>query len=288
MIFMFKKLDISIYLFCAVSCALCFSSFSQNLTDANGKKQGHWIILGNNKPESGYGAQVKFEEGDYKDGRKTGTWTKYYADGKTPKLKGTYINNRPEGVYYKYYSNGTIKEKGSLKLNLNFDTLTRYHENGNIEYQAIYNSEGRENGIVKYYYSTGQLEFEYNASNGIPSGKAARYYENGDPKETIEFSSSGEVSQSTQIAAKSPVVKTEVVTKPKDPAPKASSPNTRGAIFLPNGYNKVYNDNNDIWQDGNFKNSILWDGKVYEYDKDGILLKVKVYKNGTYHSDGQL
>ncbi len=29
-------------------------------------------------------------------------------------------------------------------------------------------------------------------------------------------------------------------------------------------------------------------GKVYVYDRDGILLKVKVYKNGVYHSDGQL
>jgi antitoxin component YwqK of YwqJK toxin-antitoxin module len=50
----------------------------------------------------------------------------------------------------------------------------------------------------------------------------------------------------------------------------------------------VFNSNDEIWQDGNFKNGLLWDGKVYEYDRDGILLKVKVYKNGLYHSDGQL
>jgi hypothetical protein len=285
---MFMRFSIGNFLFCSVFFLLSLGSYSQNLTDANGKKQGHWVILGKDKPGTGYGSQVKFEEGDYKDSRKIGTWTKYYDDGKTPKIKGTYVNNRPEGVYYKYYSDGTLKEKGSLKLNLNYDTLTRYHENGNIEYEALYNSEGRENGTVKYYYSNGQLEFEYNASDGVPSGKATRYYENGDQKETIEFSSSGEITQSVQIPAKSPVVKTEVVSKPKDPAPKVNSPNTRGAIFLPNGYNKVYNDNNNIWQDGNFKNSMLWDGKVYEYDKDGILLKVKVYKNGTYHSDGQL
>jgi antitoxin component YwqK of YwqJK toxin-antitoxin module len=285
---MFRKLRIvnfSIYFLLVFANSIVLA---QNVTDANNKKQGHWVITGKDRPSSGYGQQVKVEEGDYKDGRKTGTWIKYYDDGKTPKLKGTYVNNRPEGEYVKYYSNGTIKEKGSLKLNLNIDTLTRYHENGSIEYQAIYNAEGKENGTVKYYYSNGQLEFEYNASNGIPTGNATRYYENGDQKETLSFSSSGEVTQSTQIAAKTPVVKAEVSNKPKDPAPKVLTPNTRGAIFLPNGYNKVYNDNNDIWQDGNFKNSMLWDGKVYEYDKDGILLKVKVYKNGTYHSDGQL
>jgi antitoxin component YwqK of YwqJK toxin-antitoxin module len=39
--------------------------------------------------------------------------------------------------------------------------------------------------------------------------------------------------------------------------------------------------------DGTFRNGSLWDGKVYEYDADGIIMKVKVYKNGKYHSDGQ-
>ena len=64
--------------------------------------------------------------------------------------------------------------------------------------------------------------------------------------------------------------------------------NTKGVLFQPNGYNKVYNSTDEIWQDGTFKNGQLWEGKVYEYDKDGILLKVKIFKNGVYHSDGQL
>jgi antitoxin component YwqK of YwqJK toxin-antitoxin module len=50
----------------------------------------------------------------------------------------------------------------------------------------------------------------------------------------------------------------------------------------------LYNKDGEIWQDGTFKNGVLFDGKVYVYDSDGILLKVKVYKNGVYHSDGQL
>jgi antitoxin component YwqK of YwqJK toxin-antitoxin module len=86
----------------------------------------------------------------------------------------------------------------------------------------------------------------------------------------------------------SPAVK---VTDPgisKETAPKVNSPKTKGAKFQANGYNKVYNNNDEIWQDGIFKNGVLWDGKVYEYDRDGILLKVKVFKNGVYHSDGQL
>ena len=40
--------------------------------------------------------------------------------------------------------------------------------------------------------------------------------------------------------------------------------------------------------DGIFKNSKLWEGKYYKYDDDGILLKYEIWKNGCYHSDGQL
>jgi hypothetical protein len=39
---------------------------------------------------------------------------------------------------------------------------------------------------------------------------------------------------------------------------------------------------------GEFKNGQLYDGKVYDYDQDGILQKVRIYKLGKYHSDGQL
>ena len=75
----------------------------------------------------------------------------------------------------------------------------------------------------------------------------------------------------------------------KEKAPAISgTPRTKGVKFLPNGYNKVYNDDDEIWQDGIFKDGKLHDGKVYVYDRDGILLKVKVYKAGLYHSDGQL
>jgi antitoxin component YwqK of YwqJK toxin-antitoxin module len=88
------------------------------------------------------------------------------------------------------------------------------------------------------------------------------------------------------------MVSSEVkVTNPsasKETAPKVTTPRTKGAKFLPNGYNKLYNADDEIWQDGTFKNGLLWEGKVYEYDRDGILLKVRVFKNGVYHSDGQL
>jgi antitoxin component YwqK of YwqJK toxin-antitoxin module len=208
--------------------------------------------------------------------------------GSSPKLKGEYKNNRPEGEYIKLSTKGTVVEKGNFTKGKYIDSLVRYSEDGVISYQGFYNDQGKEEGKVKYYYPNGQLEFEYNSENGVPSGKAVRYHENGDIKELIHFGESGQILKSEKREMVNPVVKVKDPAASKEQAPTVSNPNTKGTKFLPNGYNKVYNANQEIWQDGDFKNGRLWDGKVYEYDRDGILLKVRVFKSGVYHSDGQL
>jgi antitoxin component YwqK of YwqJK toxin-antitoxin module len=259
-----------------------------NQKDSQGRKQGKWIYYGKDRPQEGYPADGKIEEGPYVDDRKEGLWIKYHMDGVTPKLKGEFRNNRPEGEYVKIYPNGKPREIGTFERNLYKDSLKRYHENGKLEYEANYNESGKEQGKVKYYYPNGQLEFEYESNNGKATGKAIRYWENGDIKEVIYYDAEGSVAKSEQREMVSPAVTVKDPGISKETAPKVNAPRCKGAKFQPNAYNKVYNANDEIWQDGTFKNGVLWDGKVYEYDKDGILLKVKVFKNGVYHSDGQL
>jgi antitoxin component YwqK of YwqJK toxin-antitoxin module len=288
---MVEKLFLSLVFFGVFMAPLAHAEYNQddkiNQKDAQGKKQGKWVYFGKDRPAEGYPADGKVEEGVYKDDRKEGTWVKYHNDGVTPKLKGEYVNNRPQGAYVKIYPNGKPREVGTFVRNLYQDSLKRYHENGKLEYEANYNTQGNEQGTVKFYYPNGQLEFEYTANDGKPTGKAVRYYENGDIKEVIFYGTDGSVEKSEPREMVSPAVKVENLGS-KETAPKVTSPRTKGAKFLPNGYNKVYNANDEIWQDGTFKNGLLWEGKVYEYDRDGILLKVKVFKNGVYHSDGQL
>jgi antitoxin component YwqK of YwqJK toxin-antitoxin module len=259
-----------------------------NKSDSKGK-QGKWIYYGKDRPEAGIPAEGKVEEGKYVDDRKEGIWIKYHNDGVTPKLKGEYENNRPKGNYTKYHQNGKIKEIGNFEKNQYHDSLKRFHENGQLEYEADYNEGGKEQGKVKYYYPNGQLEFEYSSNNGTPTGKAVRYYENGDVKEIIEYAADGSVSKSTEKEMVNQPVTVRDPGASNERAPSiGSSPKTKGVKWQPNGYNKIYNEDDEIWQDGVFKDGKLWDGKVYVYDRDGILLKVKVYKSGVYHSDGQL
>ena len=261
---------------------------TNNQRDEEGRKQGKWIYFGKDRPETGIPAEGKVEEGPYKDDRKEGTWIKYHNDGVTPKLKGEYHNNRPAGAYEKIYPDGTLKERGTFNRNKYVGSLERYHENGQLEYKANYSEDGKEEGTVKYWYANGQEEFVYEAVDGVPTGTATRYYENGDIKEIITFGADGKPIKKEVREPVNPEVHVDDPGQSREQAPAIGQPRTKGTQFKPNGYNKVYNQNDEIWQDGDFRNGKLWNGKVYEYDTDGILLKVKVFKNGFYHSDGQL
>lgn len=261
-----------------------------NEIDDLGRKQGKWVYFGKDRPEAGFPVDGKIEEGPYIDDRKEGLWIKYHNDGITPKLKGEYINNRPSGAYIKIWPDGTVRERGIFSRGQHYDSLTRFYENGVIEHQAVYNDAGKEQGEVRYYYPNGQLEYVYQAQSGTPTGRAERYYENGDIREVIFYGEDGSVTEREQREMVNPAV-TVVDPGMVDPVPAPSvgpSPRTKGEKFQANGYNKVYNKNDEIWEDGDFRGGKLWDGKVYEYDSDGILLRVKVYKNGIFHSEGQL
>lgn len=273
-------------------CLLACPVWSQNADtlnqkDAEGRKQGHWIYYGADYPESGYALEVKVQEGNYVNDQKEGLWIKYQEDGKTPKIIGAYFNNRPVGHYQKYYDSGILKETGSFTKNQYHDSLILYFENGQREYAGWYDSNGREHGLVRYWNPDGTLEFEYTANHGsippsanhIPHGgcDGGKY----DLEIVYAEPDSVNVYQSTQ----SPVRKTV----DPSPAPEVgSNPQTHGVKWNPDSNNKVYNEDDEIWQDGTFRNGKLWNGKVYVYDQDGILLKVKIYREGVYYADGYL
>lgn len=60
-----------------------------NYVDADGKKQGKWIIYGKMSGDAAYNPTAKVLEGNYKDDLKDGEWTEYNPDG-TVKRKVNY------------------------------------------------------------------------------------------------------------------------------------------------------------------------------------------------------
>lgn len=274
------KISLSAFFFVFL---FCLPTIAQNINqkDAKGKRTGQWVFYKR-------GTKIKFEEGSFVNGRKEGLWKRYYPNGTAISILANYKNNRPSGSFTKYYANGKIKEKGSLILNQYRDSLVRYYPNGQVEYRGNYNEQGKEQGKITYFYENGQIEYEYDTQNGVLSGRAVRYYENGTIKEEIHYSTSGEVLSVKKNNSVNTVGNKNTTVKKGQQAPTLGTPYTRGKPFLPNGYNKCYTAADEIWQDGIFKNGQLWDGKVYEYDKDRIIIRVKIYKEGVYHSDGQL
>ncbi|HLP54165.1 MAG TPA: hypothetical protein VK151_04015 [Fluviicola sp.] len=248
-----------------------------NRTDENGMKQGYWVYLGKDRPDSGIPDTGKVEEGYYVNDRKEGIWIKYHEDGATIKLKGEFKNNRPNGHYSKYYANGKLRERGHFTKNRNLDTLERFFESGQLAFFCVYDSIGKQHGMIRKYNPDGSLECEYEAIHGTipnPSACAPEPAISHEPKEPVEIE---------RGRADLPAVN-DTHTIIIGPSTKRMEDLGRGECYSA----KVYNTENEIWQDGTFRDGKLWDGKEYIYDHDGILLKVKVYKNGVYHSDGKL
>jgi hypothetical protein len=50
----------------------------------------------------------------------------------------------------------------------------------------------------------------------------------------------------------------------------------------------IQNKNNELTEDGYFINNSLYTGKKYIYDKDGLLVRVFFFKEGTLSSEGKL
>lgn len=257
-----------------------------NQVDGNGRKQGFWVYLGKDQPEKGYPDEGKIAEGTFLNDRRNGHWIMYYDDGVTPRTEGVFVNNRPNGTYMKYHENGVVKEVGTYSKRAYIDSLKRFNDNGVLIYEGNYDEHGKEIGTVKYFYDNGEPEFVYEAQHGVPNGKATRYWPNGDIKEELVFGEEGDLlSTSGEIDPVHPIVEEKSIKKEGKLPPK---PVTELEDFKTNGYNKLFNSNKELWMEGEFKSGLLFDGRLYLYDEHGLLLKIEVYKEGVYHSDGQL
>src|SRR5688500_10758265 len=115
---------------------------STNQKDANGWKQGWWIVMGKDMPEKGYPTEGKIEEGNYKDDKKTGEWTMYHTDGVTIRTKGNFDNGRPKGEYVKFDESGNKKEEGNYSNGKESGALTTYYPNGQVAQSNTFNAEG--------------------------------------------------------------------------------------------------------------------------------------------------
>jgi antitoxin component YwqK of YwqJK toxin-antitoxin module len=113
-----------------------------NLINADGKKQGKWIIWGSSKHGSCYEPRQVIEEGLYKDNKRVGTWVEYHCNGNL-KMKTPYINGRPHGHVLFYFGNGEVREEGNWVNNRWTGSYKSVNDKGDIT-EIVFDAAGNE------------------------------------------------------------------------------------------------------------------------------------------------
>lgn len=273
-------IKISILLLLSMSVINGFGqSDTLNQTDANGLKQGYWII---NFPDNP--AQKK-TEGKYVNSKKEGVWKTYFPSGKI-KQEITYVHNRPNGYAKIYYEDGKLSEEGIWKGNKWVGNYKFYHKNGQLAYDFKYNNSGKREGEQKYYYENGNKMIEGNWANGKESGVIKEYDEKGKLKVEKTFNN-GKLDVSTvkiyekgQQATNHTEKNNTDVQKNNQQQVNKTNPDEKPGV-ISDGFHKTYTRLKKLDKEGTFKGGRLYSGKDYIYDSDGNLLKINIYNNGS-------
>ena len=101
----------------------------------SGRREGSWTIYRDN-------GQLK-QKGEYKNGKKEGTWVSYYNNGQL-KSNYEYKNNKLEGTSVNYYDNGQLHMKGDFKNSKTEGPWVFYHENGQLFKKGNFKNDKRE------------------------------------------------------------------------------------------------------------------------------------------------
>lgn len=304
---MYRIVVICLFVFVSLN-GLAKSSGSDTINRLNkfGKRIGYWVLTEDNKPTS-ISNISKRKEGRYINGRKSGAWVFYYNDAKTVRLIGEFVDNRPRGAYFRFNKNGEIKQASTV---LNSLDIRQYYETYNPVFACRLMFSNRETvaGQVFFKPQVFAAPYAYNfwMESNMESIKTvspevnfhwltvnyaelyANYLKVRTPKNHIAENNEALKSVAKKINRLNDSDTHTTVRKMGAP-PHISEPRVgKGLVFQPNGFNKLYTKSDEIWIDGYFRNGQLRDGKVFLYDHDGVLLKVKVYKDGKYISDGGL
>jgi len=126
-----------------------------NVTDASGKKQGHWI--------------------------------RRYADS-TIMYDGYFKNDKPIGEFRRYSEDGKLKSIMIHKEGADDVKVTFYHPNGFVAAEGIYVNQKKEGKWSLYSQKTqNYLICEEYYKNDIRNGPSVKYYQDGKKAETINY-----------------------------------------------------------------------------------------------------
>jgi antitoxin component YwqK of YwqJK toxin-antitoxin module len=266
----------------------------------NGKKTDLWIVYF----DDGVTPKLK---GEYRNNRPYGNYIKYYQNGNV-KEKGFFTGKMKHDNFKRFLEDGRLEAtRTTLENGTKIDSFYYYFESKCLDQIITYNNAN--NIIETITYSKDscnlmltktnsssnkitpcmqeEIAFEYMLSNKVDSIFKQKDILKTESVQTfvldslsIETSKKHQGGYTLQLIEKT-IRKNDLVES------QIHLLYTKGERPKLNGFNKLYNEDNEIYIDGEFTNGALTNGKVYLYDELGILLKVKIFKQGKYDSDGQ-
>lgn len=257
-----------------------FAADTLNVTDGSGKRQGWWVINNENGQLDECPPETKFEEGRYRDGQKQGLWKSYNCAGRV-KTEMTYVNDRKNGYAKVYYSNGGIMEEGIWQGNKWVGKYKFYHENGQVYYDFNYNEEGKREGVQRYFHDNGKIMVEGTWRDSKEAGTIKEY--NRDGKLITESTyNDGRIDEASVKTYKPEAEKPKPEPKKEEPAVEVKKEEPAKPVdvgMLSDGFHKTFDKKGHVAKEGEFKNGVLMEGKVYIYEGDK-LVKTNIIKGG--------
>ena len=105
------------------------------------------------------------------NGKKTGRWIMYYANGNV-RSDGHFKAGKKHGPMTLYFPDGTVKSQGTFHEGLYTGKYTSYHENGAPFRTGLYNDiqgnsgDGRKEGVWRQYSPEGVIEWRVTYRRG--------------------------------------------------------------------------------------------------------------------------
>ena len=116
----------------------------------------------------------KLEEGAYdENGKKTGTWKIYYANGALEE-EGVYVDGEKNGLWKRYFKTGGLRSEGIYENGREEKEWKYYSQDGQIEALGGYEA-GEKNGEWQLFSSTGQLSGIKTYAKGYLEGPYKAY-----------------------------------------------------------------------------------------------------------------
>ena len=107
-------------------------------------------------------------KGKIQDGKKEGTWVRYYSNGQLFSVSN-YETGRKNGAWITYNNKGHLIEKGQYKNDLEEGNWIRLFENGEISYKGKFENGKKSGSWIAFYYN-GKLKYKGNYKNGTKDG----------------------------------------------------------------------------------------------------------------------